>query len=80
MENEGQSQPATATKVVEVKTEEEFAQFIRAYAMSFGANHFLNDMEPNQRVRFFVTVSKTYPNEWKEAIILLANEEPQIIP
>lgn len=69
MENEGQSQ-----KVVEVKTEEEFSQFIRTYAMSFGANHFLADMEPNQRVRFFITVSKTYPNEWKDAIIQLANE------
>ena len=76
MENERKSQSIADAKVVKVETEEQFSQFIRTYAMSFGANHFLSDMEPNQRVRFFATVSKTYPDEWKEAITQLANETP----
>lgn len=74
MENENQSQPTASAKVVEVKTEEQFSEFIRTYALSYGANHFLADMTPEQRARFFATVSKTYPEEWNAALQQLANE------
>lgn len=71
-------EPTKESKVVEVKTEEDFSRFIQTYAMSFGANHFLSAMEPAQRVTFFVTVSKTYPDEWKTAIAQLTEEQEPV--
>ncbi len=71
MENEGKPQ---SPKVVEVKTEEQFAEFIRIHALSFGANRFLADMTPEERAKFFVTVSKTYRQEWNAALQQLASE------
>jgi hypothetical protein len=54
---------------------EEFSRFINAYAVSYGANQFLAVMSPSQRVTFFVTISKTYPDEWKEAVVKLTTGE-----
>jgi len=54
-----------------IPNNEEFSRFIYAYAISWGANHFLNVMDSEQRVAFFIAIAQTYPDEWNEAITKL---------
>ncbi len=57
--------------------DEKFAQFINAYSLSWAANHFITIMNPEQRVKFFVAIAQTYPNEWQAATAQLVNSEPE---
>jgi len=66
------NEPQVAIDTDNTKSEQ-FSQFINAYAVSWGANHFLSVMDSEQRIAFFIAISKTYPDEWKNAIIALAN-------
>lgn len=52
--------------------DEKFSEFINTYSLSWAANHFLSIMTPEQRVKFFEVVSKTYSDDWAEAVAKLA--------
>jgi hypothetical protein len=51
--------------------ENTLAAFLQVYALGFAADQFISAMnQPGQRVEFLVAIAQTYPNDWKEAVLI----------
>ena len=77
MTNEIESLPAVELRKVLLSSDNDaLIRFMHGYSLGVGADLFISVMaEPNQRVEFFLAISKTYPDDWNKAVEALRVEE-----
>jgi len=57
--------------VLDTSNDEGFLRFMHGYALGYAADLFIGQMTDLQRIDFLVAIAKTYPEEWKKAIVTL---------
>lgn len=60
-------------EILKSSNNDSLERFMHGYALGLGADLFIGVMlEPGQRADFLVAIAKTYPDDWKKALELLA--------